>query len=80
MRHAMSIAEKAKQVYESDLRDQLEATHYDRFVAIEPSSREYFLGDTFLAAALAAKRTFPDRKSFALRIGHSAAFHIGATD
>lgn len=75
----MSISEQAKQVYESDLKIRLEAAHRDQFVAIEPDSRAYFLGDTFLAAAMAAKEAFPDRKSFVLRIGHAAAFHIGAT-
>ena len=74
----MSVSEKAKQVYESDLRDRLEATHRDQFVAIEPESRAYFVGDTFISAAMAAKEAFPDRKSFVLRVGHAAAFHIGA--
>jgi hypothetical protein len=75
----MTVSEQAKQFYESDLKDRLEAKHLDQFVAIEPSSRAYFVGNTFLAAALAAKEAFPDRKSFVLRIGHAAAFHIGAT-
>ena len=74
----MSISEKAKEVYECELRDRLEAMHRDEFIAIEPTSKSFFLGDTFLAAALAAKTAFPDRKSFVLRIGHDAAFHIGA--
>lgn len=74
----MSVSEKAKQVYESDLRDRLEVTHRDQFVAIEPESRAYFVGDTFISAAMAAKEAFPDRKSFVLRVGHAAAFHIGA--
>ena len=73
----MSIAEAAKQVYEEDLRSRLEREHKDDFVAIEPSSRRYFLGKTFLEVALAAKEAFPERKSFVIRIGHEAAFHIG---
>ena len=40
-------------------------------------AKAFFLGDTFIAAALAAKEAFPGRKSFVLRIGHDAAFHIG---
>ena len=75
----MSIAEKAKSVYEADLKSRLEATHRDQFVAIEPISRSYFLGETFIEAALAAKQAHADRKSFVIRIGHEAAFHIGAT-
>lgn len=73
----MSIAEAAKQVYEEDLRSQLERENKDDFVAIEPSSRSYFLGKTFLEVALAAKEAYPDRKSFVIRVGHDAAFHIG---
>jgi len=73
----MSIAEQAKRVYESCLKAQLEAEHRDRFVAIEPVSESYFLGDEFIDAALAAKNAYPDRKSFVIRVGHEAAFHLG---
>ncbi len=74
----MSIAEAAKQIYESELRELLAAEHRDRYVAIEPESRSHFLGDTFLEAALTAKDARPDHKSFVIRIGHEAAFRIGA--
>ena len=74
----MSVSEPAKELYELELRVQLEATHRDKFVAIEPISKAHFLGETFVAAATAAKSAFPERKSFVLRIGHDAAFHIGA--
>ncbi len=74
----MSIAERAKEVYELELRSQLEATHCGQFVAIEPVSKAFFPGATFIEAALAAKNAFPDRKAFVLRVGHDAAFHIGA--
>lgn len=76
---AMSIAERAKAVYECELRSLLEQEHRDRFVAIEPTSKEYFLGDTFISAALSAKTAYPERKSFVVKIGHEAAFHIGAS-
>ncbi len=75
----MSISESAKNVYESDLRKRLEAEHNNQFVAIEPESKAFFLGSTFIEAAMAAKTAFPERKSFVLRIGHDAAFHIGAS-
>lgn len=75
---AMSIADQAKKVYETDLKARLEADHCNRFVAIEPVTRSFFLADTFIDAALAAKQAHPDRKSFVIRVGHDAAFHIGA--
>lgn len=74
----MSIAEQAKQIYESELKSRLEAEHRDQFVAIEPVSKAFFLGGSFIEAALAAKSAHPDRKSFVLRIGREAAFHLGA--
>ncbi|HSG73503.1 MAG TPA: hypothetical protein VLA12_24010 [Planctomycetaceae bacterium] len=74
----MSVAEKAKEIYECELKAQLEVDHRDEFVAIEPESKSHFLGDTFIDAALAAKHAYPERKSFVIRIGHEAAFHLGA--
>ncbi len=74
----VSVAQEAKEVYEQDLRERLEAGHRNDYVAIEPVSRRFFLGDTFIAAALAAREAYPDRRSFVIRIGHEAAFHLGA--
>jgi len=74
----MSVANDAKEVYQT-LKDRLEADHLDEFVAIEPKSKSHFLGKTFIEAAMAAKEAFPDRKSFVIRIGREAAFHIGAS-
>ena len=73
----MSIAEQAKRFYESHLKAELEATHRDRFVAIEPVSESFFLGDEFIDAAMAAKAAYPDRKAFVIRVGHDATFHMG---
>jgi len=73
------IAREAKRIYEEQLRTSLEESHMDEFVAIEPESESHFLGQTFFEAAMTAKNAFPDRRSFVLRIGHEAAFHIGAS-
>ena len=75
----MSIAKDAKEYYEAELRASLEAEHRDRFVAIEPASKTYFIADTFIDAALAAKQAHPERTSFVIRIGHAAALHLGAS-
>ena len=57
--------------------DKEESQHVDRFVAIEPESGEYFLGDTFDEAVKSARTKYPSRLSHTIRIGHRAAFHIG---
>ena len=74
----MSIADDAKEVYQT-LKERLEVDHLDDFVAIEPKSKSHFIGKTFIEAAMAAKEAFPDQKSFVLRIGREAAFHLGAS-
>lgn len=73
----MSIAEDARDLYDRQLKTDLESSHRNRFVAIEPVSGSYYLGDKFIDAALAAKSAHPERTSFVVRIGHDAAFHIG---
>lgn len=42
-----SVIERAKQIYADRLQTVLEPQHLNRFVAIEPESGDYFLGDTF---------------------------------
>ena len=73
----MSIAKQAKRIYESRLKADLEANHRGQFVAIEPVSESFYLGDQFIDAAMAAKKAHPNWKSFVIRVGHEAAFHIG---
>ena len=72
-----SVIDRAKQIYANQLRTALESQHGDRFVAIEPESGEYFLGDTFDEAVKSARTKYPSRLSHTIRIGHRAAFHIG---
>ena len=50
----MSISAAAKQLYEREWKQRLESEHRDQFVAIEPESKSYYLGDSFLTAALLA--------------------------
>ena len=72
-----SVIDRAKQIYANQLQTLLEANHKDRFVAIEPESGEYFLGDTFDEAVKSARKKYPTRLSHTIKIGHPAAFHIG---
>jgi len=72
-----SIIARVKQIYADSLQAALESQHKDRYVAIEPESGEYFLGDTFDEAVSAARAKYPSRLSHTIRIGHRAAFSIG---
>ena len=71
------VAHHARRIYDERLRATLEESHMDEFVAIEPLSGEYFLGDTLSDAIGASRRKYPDRLAHALRVGHKAAIHLG---
>jgi hypothetical protein len=73
-----TVADSARRIYASGLREELERNHSGRYACIEPVSGRYFLGDTFDEAVNAAIDAFPERLTHTLRIGHSAALHLGA--
>ena len=72
-----SIIDRANRIYADRLQLDLERDHFNRFVAIEPESGEFFLGDTLDEAVQSAVQKYPSRRSFTIRIGHRAALHIG---
>ncbi len=74
-----NIARQAELIYEQRLKDRLEQSHQDEFVAIEPVSGEYFLGRTLSEAIGAARQAHPTRLSHAMRVGHTAAVHFGTS-
>jgi hypothetical protein len=75
--HTTDVAARAKAIYGRGLQAELEASHPNEYVAIEPESGEHFLADSFGAAVAAARAAHPDRISFVIRIGHPAALHLG---
>jgi hypothetical protein len=70
------VIERAKRIYAEQLRALLAPQHLDQFVAIEPDSGEYFLGDTFDEAVKSARTKYPARLSHTIWIGHRAACHL----
>ena len=76
--NASDLYKRAEQVYQKRLRAELERTHLNSFVAIEPESGDFFLGRTLSEASAAASTAHPDRRCCVLRVGHSVALHIGA--
>ena len=68
----------AEILYEQCLKNALEVSHRDDFIAIEPESGDYFLGKTLSEAAAAARKAYPTRRTHLIRIGHRAGIHLGA--
>ncbi len=74
---AHELARQAEWLYEHRLQALLESSHLDAFVAIEPVSGEYFVGTTLSEAVGAARKAYPHRVAYTLRIGHRTAVHLG---
>ena len=64
-------------LYDERLKATLESEHAGRFVAIEPTSGRFFLGDTGTAALIAARDAMPNSQFYLVRVGRDAAHTIG---
>lgn len=63
--------------YNTELRAALESEHPGDFVAIEPFSRQYFLGKTATSALVTARNALPKSRFYLTRIGRNGAHKIG---
>jgi hypothetical protein len=72
-----AFVERGQSLYEEKLRSDLEPSHNGRFVAIEPRTGRYFLGDTGTAALVAARAAMPHNLFYLTRVGRQAAHSIG---
>ncbi|MEP6819222.1 MAG: hypothetical protein ABJA18_06790 [bacterium] len=72
-----TLAKDGETLYNTQLRAALEAQHSGEFVAIEPLSCRYFLGQTATAALITARNAMPESQFFLTRIGRNSAHKIG---
>ncbi len=72
-----AVIARGQIVYEEKLRAALEREHFGRYVALEPESGRYFLGDTSAEASGAAHDALPERRFYLLRVGYETAHSIG---
>jgi len=82
MAKTMQITAKAnlriqgKRQYQSKLRKFLEPEHRGEFVAIEPESGDYYLGQTMSAAYQRAIEAHPQKKFYLVRVGYKTAIRF----
>ena len=67
-----TIASEARVIF-NRIRESLEVSHANEFVAIEPSSGEFFVGGTLSDAIGAARERYPDR--FGARVSGRSQSH-----
>ena len=74
------LVESGQRLYDERLCNLLEPSQAGRYVAIEPISGNYFLGDTGTEALLEAKRALPEAMFYLARVGYSAADTLSSYD
>lgn len=74
---ASSLIQEGQSIYDTHLRVLLERDHLGEFVAVEPLSGRYFLGESATAALVAARDAMPESQFFLTRVGRNAAHKIG---
>ncbi|MDQ1638245.1 MAG: hypothetical protein QOF62_1584 [Pyrinomonadaceae bacterium] len=72
-----SLVEQGAVLYGTQLQAALESQHSGEFVAVDPFSARYFLGQTATAALVAARNAMPDTQFFLTRVGSDSAHKIG---
>lgn len=70
-------ARLGKEIYERDIRPQVEDAHQDEYVAIDVSSGGWALSDDLLVAAASLRAVHPDAVNvWLIRVGHLVMGHI----
>jgi dephospho-CoA kinase len=70
------LVRQGHRVYIEQLKNKLESEHLGRYIAVEPSSGRYFLGDTGTEALLSAHSALPDARFYLTRVGSETAHSI----
>lgn len=72
------MARRGQELYESTIRQQVEAGNKGKIVAIDIETGDFEVGDTIIAATDPLFERHPDAQPWGIRIGYPAVYHFGA--
>ncbi|BAU12763.1 hypothetical protein LEP3755_32940 [Leptolyngbya sp. NIES-3755] len=72
------FARRGNEIYETQVRSQVEAGNHGRIVAIDIETGAFELADTTMLAVDRLYEREPDAQPWVIRIGHRAVFRIGS--
>ena len=58
------------EIYQRDIRQQVEAAYHGKIVAIDVNSGDYAIGDTVSAASKRLRKRLPDADVWSVRVGY----------
>ncbi len=73
------IARLGDEIYERDIRAQVEADHHGKIVAIDVDSQDYAIGDGIIDASDRLRAARPDANVRFVRVGHKAVHRFGGS-
>jgi hypothetical protein len=72
------FARRGDEIYQSQVRSQVEADNYGKIVAIDIETGAFEVADDLLAASKQLSEKVPDAQTWFVRVGHLAVDHFGA--
>lgn len=72
------LARRGQELYESGIRQQVEAGNEGRIVAIDIETGAFEVADQVLPATDRLFERYPNAQPWVIRIGHRAVYHFGA--
>lgn len=71
------IARRGQELYESEIRQQVEADNEGKIVAIDIETGTFEVADRVLPATQRLFERYPDAQPWIIRIGHDTVYHLG---
>jgi hypothetical protein len=72
------LARRGQELYESGIRQQVEAGNEGKIVAIDIETGDFEVDETVMAATDRLFERQPDAQPWTIRIGHVAVYHFGS--
>ncbi|MBD2038689.1 hypothetical protein H6F76_27420 [Leptolyngbya sp. FACHB-321] len=72
------FARRGNEIYESQVRSQVEESNYGKIVAIDIETGAFEVADTPMEAVDRLYQRKPDAQPWVIRIGHRAVFRFGS--
>jgi hypothetical protein len=76
--HAKRLAEVGERLYEENLRSKLEPIHNGKIVVIDAESGDYFLGANLHEANAKARKKYPNKVFYAIKVGYPAVYSFSS--
>ena len=72
------LAQRGQALYESGIRQQVEAGNENKIVAIDIETGAFEVDDNIVPATNRLFERYPEAQPWVIRIGHRAVYHFGA--